>query len=72
MQEVPLEHVKRYGIVAGEPAGERLIKVSKMVEKPSPEAAPSRMGVAGRYILTPGGLRRTFAAIHAAPAARSS
>ena len=54
VQEVPVDHVKRYGIVAGEPAGERLIKVNKMVEKPSPEAAPSRMGVAGRYILTPG------------------
>ena len=54
VQEVPAAHVTRYGIVAGEPAGERLIKVNKMVEKPSPEAAPSRMGVAGRYILTPG------------------
>jgi UTP--glucose-1-phosphate uridylyltransferase len=54
VQEVPIDHVKRYGIVAGEPAGERLIKVNKMVEKPSPETAPSRMGVAGRYILTPG------------------
>ena len=54
VQEVPADHVKRYGIVAGEPAGERLIKVNKMVEKPSPEEAPSRMGVAGRYILTPG------------------
>lgn len=53
VQEVPLEHVKRYGIVAGEPAGERLVKVSQMVEKPSPEKAPSRLGVAGRYILTP-------------------
>ena len=30
-----------------------LIKVSKMVEKPAPEIAPSRMAVAGRYILTP-------------------
>jgi UTP--glucose-1-phosphate uridylyltransferase len=53
VQEVPLEHVNRYGIVAGEPAGERLIKVRQMVEKPKPEVAPSRMGVAGRYILTP-------------------
>ena len=53
VQEVPREHVKRYGIVAGEPAGERLTKVTAMVEKPSPEKAPSRMGVAGRYILTP-------------------
>jgi UTP--glucose-1-phosphate uridylyltransferase len=53
VQEVPLEHVRRYGIVAGEAAGERLMKVRKMVEKPEPQAAPSRMGVAGRYILTP-------------------
>ncbi|MBA3771061.1 MAG: UTP--glucose-1-phosphate uridylyltransferase GalU [Ramlibacter sp.] len=53
VQEVPADHVKRYGIVAGETVGERIIKVSKMVEKPSPESAPSRMGVAGRYILTP-------------------
>ena len=45
--------MRRYGIVAGEPAGERLIKVRQMVEKPKPEDAPSRMGVAGRYILTP-------------------
>ena len=53
VQEVPREHVRRYGIVAGEPAGERLVKVQQMVEKPSPEKAPSRMGVAGRYVLTP-------------------
>jgi UTP--glucose-1-phosphate uridylyltransferase len=52
-QEVPRDHVKRYGIVAGEPAGDRLTKVTKMVEKPNPDVAPSRMGVAGRYILTP-------------------
>ena len=54
VQEVPLEHVRRYGIVAGDKQGERLVKVSRMVEKPSPEEAPSRLGVAGRYILTPG------------------
>ncbi len=54
VQEVQLEHVKRYGIVAGQPAGNRLTKVERMVEKPSAEEAPSRMGVAGRYILTPG------------------
>jgi UTP--glucose-1-phosphate uridylyltransferase len=54
VQEVPLAHVKRYGIVAGSPAGERLVKVDAMVEKPAPERAPSRLGVAGRYVLTPG------------------
>jgi UTP--glucose-1-phosphate uridylyltransferase len=53
VQEVPLEHVKRYGIVAGQQVGERIMKVEKMVEKPNPEQAPSRMGVSGRYILTP-------------------
>jgi UTP--glucose-1-phosphate uridylyltransferase len=54
VQEVPLEHVRRYGIVAGESVADGLVKVSAMVEKPSPEQAPSRLGVAGRYILTPG------------------
>jgi len=39
--------------VAGTPAGERLLSIERIVEKPAPEAAPSRMGVAGRYILTP-------------------
>jgi len=53
VQEVPREHVKRYGIVAGDQVNERLTRVTQMVEKPSPEQAPSRMGVAGRYVLTP-------------------
>ncbi len=54
VQEVPLDHVKRYGIVAGDKVGDRLVKVKQMVEKPSPDKAPSRLGVAGRYVLTPG------------------
>lgn len=53
VQEVPLEHTRRYGIVAGETVNGELIKVTAMVEKPAPEVAPSRMGVAGRYILNP-------------------
>jgi UTP--glucose-1-phosphate uridylyltransferase len=53
VQEVPLEQVRRYGIVAGEADGERLLRVRQIVEKPAPEQAPSRLGVAGRYILTP-------------------
>jgi UTP--glucose-1-phosphate uridylyltransferase len=40
--------------VAGDLVRPGLTKVSRMVEKPAPEVAPSRMGVAGRYILTPG------------------
>jgi UTP--glucose-1-phosphate uridylyltransferase len=44
VQEVPLEHVKRYGIVAGDAIEDGLVKVSKMVEKPKPErtVAPGR------------------------------
>lgn len=53
VQEVPLDQTRRYGIVAGEKAGQQLMKVSAMVEKPAPELAPSRLAVAGRYILTP-------------------
>lgn len=53
VQEVPLEHTKRYGIVKGETAGGPLLRVDEIVEKPDPEVAPSRMGVAGRYVLTP-------------------
>ena len=53
VQEVPSEHTRRYGIVAGDTVRPGLIKVSRMVEKPAPDVAPSRMGVAGRYILTP-------------------
>ncbi|MBT9458942.1 MAG: UTP--glucose-1-phosphate uridylyltransferase GalU [Burkholderiaceae bacterium] len=54
VQEVPAEHTRRYGIVAGTPINDRLIDVSRIVEKPDPAVAPSRLGVAGRYILTPG------------------
>ncbi len=54
VQEVPAEHTRRYGIVAGTAVNEQLIDVSRIVEKPAPEDAPSRLGVAGRYILTPG------------------
>jgi UTP--glucose-1-phosphate uridylyltransferase len=53
VQEVPLEQTRRYGIVAGEVVSPGLMKVQKIVEKPAAEVAPSRMGVAGRYILTP-------------------
>ena len=53
VQEVPEDQVHKYGIVAGEPAGGPLIRIQRIVEKPKAAEAPSRMGVAGRYILTP-------------------
>jgi UTP--glucose-1-phosphate uridylyltransferase len=54
VQEVPAEHTRRYGIVAGTAVDERMLEITRIVEKPAPEDAPSRLGVAGRYILTPG------------------
>ena len=57
VQEVPEEHTRRYGIVAGTPVNDRMMDVTQIVEKPKPENAPSRLGVAGRYILTPGVFR---------------
>jgi UTP--glucose-1-phosphate uridylyltransferase len=54
VQEVPADQTRRYGIVAGTAANERVVDVSRIVEKPSAEEAPSRLGVAGRYVLTPG------------------
>jgi UTP--glucose-1-phosphate uridylyltransferase len=54
VQEVPAEQTQRYGIVAGTPVNERLVNIERIVEKPKPADSPSRLGVAGRYILTPG------------------
>jgi UTP--glucose-1-phosphate uridylyltransferase len=34
-----------------------MMDMTHIVEKPKPENAPSRLGVAGRYILTPGVFR---------------
>jgi len=54
IQEVAPDQTRRYGIVAGNPVGERMIDVQRIVEKPAPELAPSNLAVAGRYLLTPG------------------
>ena len=53
LEEVPLEKVSRYGIVRGESIEERVLKLDDLVEKPAPEAAPSRLAIAGRYLLDP-------------------
>jgi len=56
--EVEPEEVKRYGIASvtpselSVPAGE-VVQVTGLVEKPSPETAPSNLAVVGRYVLPP-------------------
>lgn len=61
VQEVPEAHTRRYGIVAGQPVNDRLLDVQRIIEKPAPADAPSRLAVAGRYILTPGVFREIAA-----------
>jgi UTP--glucose-1-phosphate uridylyltransferase len=55
VQPVPRELTSRYGIVAGarEAGGPDLIKLASLVEKPAPDAAPSNLAIAGRYVFTP-------------------
>lgn len=53
LKKVEGREVSLYGCVAAEPAGENLVDVSDIIEKPSPEEAPSDLGVMGRYVLTP-------------------
>jgi UTP--glucose-1-phosphate uridylyltransferase len=55
VEEVALEDVSKYGIVApdGSPRADGLVRMTGMVEKPKPKDAPSRLSITGRYILEP-------------------
>ncbi len=69
VQEVPLEKVSSYGIVASQPtAEERTFIVNDMVEKPAVEEAPSRLAVLGRYVITP----EVFAILEQTPPGRGN
>jgi UTP--glucose-1-phosphate uridylyltransferase len=53
VEEIPRERVASYGVVGvGEVAGKGFA-ITQMVEKPSPEKAPSNLIITGRYILQP-------------------
>ena len=53
IQEVPRDEVHKYGVISGEQMRDDLFRVDDMVEKPTPEEAPSNLAIIGRYILTP-------------------
>ena len=53
VEKIQPSQSKSYGVVAGIAAGERLTKLSDIVEKPEPQNAPSDQGVVGRYIFNP-------------------
>jgi UTP--glucose-1-phosphate uridylyltransferase len=53
VEEVPLQETAKYGIVSTAAAGGASLEtMTGIVEKPRPEAAPSRLAVVGRYLLT--------------------
>lgn len=53
IQEVPKDQVHKYGVIAGEAMKDGLYRVDSMIEKPTPDEAPSNLAIIGRYILTP-------------------
>ncbi len=53
VEEIPQSETNKYGVIKPEPLYEGVFKIKDIVEKPSPEQAPSNLGVVGRYLLTP-------------------
>ena len=53
VETVPPEQTDRYGIVSTAEGSDTVKTITAIVEKPSPEEAPSTLAVVGRYILTP-------------------
>ncbi|MCY4356247.1 MAG: UTP--glucose-1-phosphate uridylyltransferase GalU [Gammaproteobacteria bacterium] len=53
IEEVPRNETLKYGVIEGDIESENVYRISNMVEKPTPEQAPSNLAIIGRYILTP-------------------
>jgi UTP--glucose-1-phosphate uridylyltransferase len=53
VERVPLEDVRKYGIIEGSKVSPGLYEIARMVEKPEPSEAPSDIAVAGTYFLSP-------------------
>jgi UTP--glucose-1-phosphate uridylyltransferase len=53
VEEVPRERVDQYGVVGVGAEKGKMFTITRMVEKPPPERAPSNLILTGRYILQP-------------------
>ncbi|MDD5559157.1 UTP--glucose-1-phosphate uridylyltransferase GalU [Candidatus Methylomirabilis sp.] len=53
VQQVSKEETSSYGIIDPKLAEDSIYQILDLVEKPSPEVAPSDLAIIGRYILTP-------------------
>jgi len=54
VERVDPSQTEKYGIVKTTQLSDKISHVESIVEKPTPEKAPSNLAVVGRYILTPG------------------
>jgi len=53
IEEIPMEHTNKYGVISGELIAQNIYKIDNMVEKPESKDAPSNLAIIGRYILIP-------------------
>jgi UTP--glucose-1-phosphate uridylyltransferase len=53
VERIKDEDTRRYGVIEPKQLSERVYQALRLVEKPEPEQAPSRLGIVGRYILPP-------------------
>lgn len=53
VEQIDIKDADKYGIIVGKQIEDNVFVVSDMVEKPTPNEAPSNLAIIGRYILTP-------------------
>ena len=53
VEQVPKSKIQRYGVIKGRRVKDDIYKVDDLVEKPSPEEAPSDLAIIGRYVFQP-------------------
>lgn len=63
IERVSREDTQRYGVISPTPLSDRTYRVDSLVEKPTPQEAPSELAIVGRYVLSP----KIFAALEKTP-----
>lgn len=53
LEKVPKEEIGNYGVIKPSHSEGRLHKIESLVEKPTPQKAPSDLGIIGKYVVTP-------------------
>ncbi len=53
LQKVAKKDISRYGVVAGKKVANKTYLIRELIEKPTPDRAPSDLAIIGKYIYTP-------------------